>query len=148
MVFDEETGVAYAGYNAELIRAFLILVHYTDLDLTEHDNPQGRYEVYDAFDTHGLWSEIYQIVNADMQAVDAICWRLEHSAKVNFERRHSMEYKLGKIFEGMLGTENLTESIARAEGLNSKLIDMLAAFQDKKPVPAAGGLRLDKKPST
>ena len=55
-----------------------------------------------------------------------------------------MEYKLGKVFESLLGTENLVETIAKAEGLNSKLIDLLGAMQTKKPA-AATGLRFDKK---
>lgn len=36
MAFDEEAGIAYEGYNAELSRAFLILRYYTDLDLTPY----------------------------------------------------------------------------------------------------------------
>ena len=48
MVFDEAAGVAYESYNAELIRAFLILVHYTDLDLSAYDTPEGRYAAQDA----------------------------------------------------------------------------------------------------
>lgn len=144
-MFDEETGIAYEGYNAALIRAFLILAHYTDLELSEYDNPQGRYEVYDAIATHGLWDEILQIVEKDMCDVDEICWRLESSARETFARRHSLDYRLGKLFEGLLGTENLTETIAHAEGLNNKLVEMLAAYQEKKPTSAAGGLRFDKR---
>lgn len=144
MVFDAENGIAYEGYNAELIRAFLILVHYTDLDLSQYDTPQGRYEAYDMIASHGLWETILKIVAADMVAVDSICYRLQYSAQRNFEHRHSLEYRICKLFEGLLGTENLTETVAKAEGLNSKLIDMLEALRKTKPM-SAGGLQFAKK---
>lgn len=145
MVFDEELGLAYEGYNAELIRAFLILVHYTDLDLTELDNPEGRYTAYDAIASHGLWNKIMAIVDEDMADVDNICMRLESSARRTFERRHSMDYRLGKTFASLLGTEDLMETVAKAEGLNTKLIDMLEAVQDKKQHSEVGGVRFAKK---
>lgn len=146
MVFDEESGIAYEGYNAELIRAFLILVHYTDLDLSQYDTPQGRYEAYDMIASHGLWEAISHIVAADMVAVDSICCRLQCSAQRVFEQKHSLEYRIGKMFEGLLGTENLAETVAKAEGLNSKLIDMLGALRKTQPVSAgASGMRFAKK---
>ena len=72
MVFDEVAGVAYESYNAELIRAFLILVHYTDLDLSEYDTPEGRYAAQDAVASYGLWQKILDIVEQDVNNVDAI----------------------------------------------------------------------------
>lgn len=145
MVFDEELGITYEGYNAELIRAFLILVHYTDLELTELDNPEGRQEAYDAFTSYQLWEEIMAIVDEDMADVDNISMRLEASARKRFEREHSLGYRLGKTFESLLGTEDLTQTVAKAEGLNSKLIDMLGALKEKKQHSEVGGIRFAKK---
>ena len=140
LVFDEKLGLAFEGYNAELLRAFLILVHYTDLDIAQYDNPQGRYDVYDAIASHRLWEEIMDIVDSDMADVDDSAYKLERSAKENFERQHALSYKLGQVFESLLGTENLTETVAKAEGLNSALIDMLGALQKEKAAkPTVGG---------
>ena len=44
----------------------------------------------------------------------------------------------------LLGTEDLTQTVAKAEALNGKLIDMLAAVQ-KQPTANTGGLKLAKK---
>ena len=132
MVFDEENGIAYEGYNAELIRAFLILTHYTDMDVSEFDTPQGRYDLYDIIASHGLWKEIMEIVDDDMADVDGIIFDLQNAARRSFERKHSLEYRAGKVFESLLGTENLAETLAKAEGLNSKLIDMMGAFGHKQ----------------
>ena len=144
MVFDEESGIAYEGYNAELMRAFLILVYYTDLDLADYDTMEGRQLVYDTLSSHGLWDNILQIVNEDMRVVAAICTQLMEASKRNFEHKYTMEYKLRKVFDSLLGTENLVETIAKAEGLNSKLIDLMGAMQTKKPA-AVSGMRFDKK---
>ena len=143
-MFDEETGIAYEAYNAELIRAFLILKYYTDLDLAEYDNPEGRCAVHDALASHGLWREIMDIVDADMDDVDVIAYKLGSSARRSFEEKHSLSRLVMKTFGALLGTEDLTQTIAKAETLNGKLIDMLGAVQ-KQPVANTGGLKLVKK---
>ena len=58
MIFDEKVGIAFEGYNAELIRAFLILVHYTDLDTTPYDTGEDRQALYDILATHDMWPDI------------------------------------------------------------------------------------------
>lgn len=146
MVFDEEVGIAYEAYNAELIRAFLILKYYTDLDLAEYDNPEDRATIHDALASHGLWREIMDIVDADMDDVDMITFKLGNSARRSFEEKHSLSHMVMKTFSALLGTEDLAQTIAKAETLNGKLIDMLAAVQ-KQPTANTGGLRLAKKDS-
>lgn len=144
MVFDEEAGIAYEAYNAELIRAFLILKYYTDLDLAEYDNPEGRAAIHDALASHGLWRDIMDVVDLDMDDVDMIAFKLGSSARRSFEEKHSLSRMLMKTFGALLGTEDLTQTIAKAESLNGKLIDMLAAVQ-KQPTANTGGLQLAKK---
>ena len=130
-VFDEKRGVAYTGYNADLIRAFLILVHYTDLNTAEYDTPEGHYTLYDIIATHDLWPAILKIVQDDMTLVDMISMQLSTSARHGFEREHSLEYQTS-----LLGTEDIAATIAKAEGLNTKLIELLGAVQ-KSPVPVS-----------
>ena len=146
MIFDEKIGIAFEGYNADLIRAFLVLVHYTDLDTSVFDTAQGRQELFDIIATHGLWESIMEIVEDDLEDVDCISARLETSARRSFEHEHSLHFQALKTFQSLLGTEDVTETIAKAEGLNSKLIDMLGALQREQANPVkAGGLQLAKK---
>lgn len=70
---------------------------------------------------------------------------MQNAARRNFERKHSLEYRAGKVFESLLGTENLAETLAKAEGLNSKLIDMMGAFQRQQAPVGLGGMRLARK---
>ena len=146
MIFDEKKGIAFEGYNADLIHAFLVLVHYTDLDTSAFDTAQGRQELFDIIATHGLWESIMEIVEDDLEDVDCISARLETSARRSFEHEHSLHFQALKTFQSLLGTEDVTETIAKAEGLNSKLIDMLGALQREQANPMkAGGLQLAKK---
>lgn len=146
MIFDEKKGIAFEGYNADLIHAFLVLVHYTDLDTSAFDTAEGRQELFDIIATHGLWESIMEIVEDDLEDVDCISARLEISARRNFEHEHSLHFQVLKTFQSLLGTEDVTETIAKAEGLNSKLIDMLGALQREQANPVkAGGLQLAKK---
>lgn len=149
MIFDEKKGIAFEGYNADLIHAFLVLVHYTDLDTSAFDTAEGRQELFDIIATHGLWESIMEIVEDDLEDVDCISARLETSARRSFEHEHSLHFQALKTFQSLLGTEDVTETIAKAEGLNSKLIDMLGALQREQANPVkAGGLQLAKKADT
>ena len=146
MIFDEKKGIAFEGYNADLIHAFLVLVHYTDLDTSVFDTAQGRQELFDIIATHGLWEGIMEVVEDDLEDVDCISARLETSARRSFEHEHSLHFQVLKTFQSLLGTEDVTETIAKAEGLNSKLIDMLGTLQREQANPVkAGGLQLAKK---
>ena len=146
MIFDEKKGIAFEGYNADLIHAFLVLVHYTDLDTSAFDTAQGRQELFDIIATHGLWEGIMEVVEDDLEDVDCISARLETSARRSFEHEQSLHFQVLKTFQSLLGTEDVTETIAKAEGLNSKLIDMLGALQREQANPVkAGGLQLAKK---
>ena len=146
MIFDEKKGIAFEGYNADLIHAFLVLVHYTDLDTSVFDTAQGRQELFDIIATHGLWESIMEIVEDDLEDVDCISARLETSARRSFEHEHSLHFQAMKTFQSLLGTEDVTETIAKAEGLNAKLIDMLGTLQREQANPVkAGGLQLAKK---
>ena len=146
MIFDEKKGIAFEGYNADLIHAFLVLVHYTDLDTSVFDTAQGRQELFDIIATHGLWESIMEVVEDDLEDVDCISAHLETSARRSFEHEHSLHFQVLKTFQSLLGTEDVTETIAKAEGLNSKLIDMLGTLQREQANPVkAGGLQLAKK---
>ena len=146
MIFDEKKGIAFEGYNADLIHAFLVLVHYTDLDTSAFDTAEGRQELFDIIATHGLWEGIMEVVEDDLEDVNCISARLETSARRSFEHEHSLHFQVLKAFQSLLGTEDVTETIAKAEGLNSKLIDMLGTLQREQANPVkAGGLQLAKK---
>ena len=84
------------------------------------------------------------IVDMDMDDVDVIAFKLGSSARRSFEEKHSLSRMIMKTFASLLGSEDLAQTVAKAEVLNGKLIDMLAAVQ-KQPAANTGGLKLAKK---
>ena len=115
------------------------------LDLSDYDSAQGRYELYDVIATHDLWKPIMDIVERDFGDVMNMYYRLSVSAKRNFEAEHSLTHRVGKVFESLLGTENLTDTVAHAEQLNSRLIDMLGAMRKEQTPGNVTGLKLAKR---
>lgn len=86
-----------------------------------------------------------EIVERDFDDVMDMYYRLSVSAKRNFEAEHSLTHRVGKVFESLLGTENLTDTIAHAEQLNSKLIDMLGTMRKEQTPGNVTGLKLAKR---
>lgn len=72
-------------------------------------------------------------------------YRLSVSARRSFEAEHSLAHRFGKVFESLLGTENLTDTVAHAERLNSKLIDMLGAMRKEQTHGSVTGLKLARR---
>lgn len=101
--------------------------------------------MYDIIATHALWKPIMEIVENDFDDVMDIYCRLFASARRNFETEHSLPHRFGKVFESLLGTENLTDTVAHAEQLNSKLIDMLGAMRREQTPGNVTGLKLAKR---
>ena len=56
----------------------------------------------------------------------------------------NMYYRLS-VSASLLGTENLTDTVAHAEQLNSKLIDMLGAMRKEQTPGNVTGLKLAKR---
>ena len=121
-------------------------MNYTDLEIAEYDTPTGRPELCDMIASHGLWGKIMGIIEEDLKQVNGICDLLVYGARKTFEQKHSLEYRMNKVFASLLGTEDLAETIAKAEGLNSKLIDLFGMVRNEEKKPGEGtGLRFDKR---
>ena len=86
-----------------------------------------------------------EIIKGDFDDVMDMYYRLSASAKRNFEAEHSLTHRFGKVFESLLGTENLTDTVAHAEQLNSRLIDMLGAMRKEQMPGNVAGLKLAKR---
>ena len=63
--------------------------------------------MYDVIATHDLWKPIMEIVERDFDDVMDMYYRLSVSAKRNFEAEHSLTHRAGKVFESLLGTEDI-----------------------------------------
>lgn len=139
MVFDEELGVAYEGYTYDTVLLVLVMRHYSDLDMTAYADEAGWNELHDLLASHGQIDPLYAIVQSDLDQVLAIYHRIRDAARLTFERRHSLSYKAGKAFASLLAEENLMTTLAKAEDINSQMIDMLGAYRKTHPTGQAPG---------
>lgn len=62
------------------------------------------------------------------------------------EQTYSLQFQVLNPFQNLLGTEDVTETIARVENLNSRLIDMQGALQrEQASLVKAGGFAVGKE---
>ncbi len=135
LVFDEDAGIVYEGYTYEVVLVVLMMKYYTDLDLSTFEGEEGWYQLYDLLESHGALDALYGMLAPDLGQVEKIYRHIKDAAAATFEKQHSLAHKVMKSFGSLLGDEDLMTSVAKAEGINSRMIDMLAAFQQKPQTP-------------
>ncbi|MDO4549387.1 MAG: hypothetical protein Q4D04_14955 [Clostridia bacterium] len=140
LVFDEESGLAYEGYNSETMRVMCVMNHYTDLDVSDYDTADGRYALHDILESTGALKQILELVEDDLLEVESIYHSLRVAAQRTFEHTHSLKYMAQKSLGGLLTGEDITESIAKASAINNKMVEMLGALgREKAAKPSIGG---------
>ena len=137
-MFDEETGTVYEGYNKDLITLVHIVNRYTDIDVSNYDTPEGRYELYDILDSTGALERIHDIIDYDLDKVDEIYDAIVHGVKLTYERSHSLSHQIKQTLGSILGNEDIADTFAKALDVNAGLIDMMGAMKREK----------ENKPST
>lgn len=132
LVFDEDAGLVYEGYTSELILVVLMVKYYTDLDVSAYEGEEGWYQLYDLLESHGVLDQLYLELAADLGLVKEVYRQIKKAATKTFEKKHSLDYLMSKSFGSLLGTEDIMTSVAQAEGVNTRMIDLLEAFQQRE----------------
>jgi len=79
---------------------------------------------------------LYGFLDEDLRKVLQVYERIREAAKLAFEREKSLSYLVGKAFGGILSDEDITKTIARADGVNNTMVEMLGAFNRLRPGPS------------
>ena len=137
LVFDETLGLVYEGYTHELALVYLTMRYYTDFDLEAYSDSESWYTLYDLLESYGILDLLYGCLDADLQKVLRIYEKIKESAKYTFERERSLSYLAQKTFGSLLSTEDITATIAQAEGVNHTMIELLESFNRLRPGPSA-----------
>lgn len=140
LVFDEESGLVYEGYNHNLAETMCMLRWYTDIELSPYEDADGRYVLYDILDSHGALTKIREIAEGDLDEALYIYYDLKNAAQRTFERKHSLNHLLKQTLGSILGNEDITTTFAKAQEINGSLIDMLGAMKREKAKKPGGGL--------
>lgn len=118
----------------------LVLRYYTDLDVEPYEDADGRYALYDALESHGAWNEIWNMVSQDMSKVMDIYFFIMGAARETFAAKHSIGHMVKQTLQSVLGTEDIATSFAKAQEINSSLIDMMGAFRREQSKKPGGGI--------
>lgn len=126
---NEETSVVYIAYNQDLVKTFLTVKYYTNIDVSDYDKNDRWHEVYDYVLFNGLLDDINTVVQKDMDLIQSIYYRM-YSVMDETERvANSLSHKIKKSFSSILTDEDITETLAKSEIINEKMIDMLGVFR-------------------
>lgn len=135
LVFDEDAGLVYEGYNRDLAELMCILKWYTDVELGAYATEEGRYLLSDIMESHGTMTQIREIAGEDLAKVQGIYADLKTAARRTFEQKHGLSHLIRSTLGAILGGEDITKTVAHAQDINASLIDMLGALNREK----AGG---------
>jgi len=128
LVFDEELGIVYEGYTYEAVLVMCMMRYYTDLDVSEYEDENGWNTLCDILESNALLDNLYDMLSYDLDTVLGIYEKIKTAATRTFEHKHSLGYRAGRAFGSILTDEDITATLAKAEGVNSTMIDLLGAF--------------------
>lgn len=127
-MFDEDLGLVYEAYTAELVLVMCMMKYYTDLDMTEYEGEEGWYTLYDILESNGVLDHLYGYLAPDLEKVKAVYATLRESAAKTFQHKHSLDFLAKKSFGSLLSTEDITQTIAQASDVNNTMVALLDSF--------------------
>lgn len=148
LVFDEERGVAFEGYTHEAVTIACMMEYYTDLDMAAYADEEGMYALVDLLVSHGALDILWDELSEDLYHVRRIYEAIRASAIRSFEHGLTLDHLIRKSFGFLFTGEDITETLAKADGVNNTMVELLGAFMKQQAAPDATGgklLRFGKK---
>lgn len=131
MVLDEENYAVYHSYQTELIELLLICKYYTNIDTEEMQDERGWKMLYDYLMTNEMLEKVRCLVDKDFYRVLGIESYISDSLGKTFEAKHSLPVRLLKTFGSILTEEDMAETLAKSEEVNSVMLDLIGAYKEK-----------------
>lgn len=151
MTEDEEAGVCYEKYIADVIECFFILKYYTDLELGDYELGYAK-KVFDWFtnNNHDL-CELCEVTGYQCE-VEPIVERLKDGVKAHITGMNSIRMQIRKLIDSIYGNQGLIDELAKSTELNEEMISLLGSgmkmLENKKKGQAGrrtDGLNFAKK---
>lgn len=130
-VLDEENYVVYESYQTELIELLLTCKYYTNIDTAEMQDEHSWKMLYDYLAANKMLEELRRVVQEDFYRVIGIGSYISDSLKKTFEAKHSLSVRLLKTFGSILTDEDMAETLAKSEEVNSVMLDLIGAYKEK-----------------
>ncbi len=149
IVADEENGIAYDSYRIDIEADYMMVKYYTNIDVDGIPTE----DVFDYAKRTGLLDKIKLVTNDDTYLTLAMGDKMVFAATTAIEKRGSLPYFIKNRMGYLLDAEKTAETLAQAEDLKEKMIDILGAVKErdmmksvqKKPAVIPGGVNLAKK---
>lgn len=130
-VLDEENYAVYESYQTELIELLLTCKYYTNIDTEEMQDERSWKMLYDYLAANKMLEELRRVVQEDFYRVIGIGSYISDSLKKTFEAKHSLSVRLLKTFGSILTDEDMAETLAKSEEVNSVMLDLIGAYKEK-----------------
>lgn len=149
IVADEENGIVYDSYRIDIEWDYVMVKYYTNIDVDGIPTE----DVFDYAKRTGLLDKIKLVTNDDTYLTLAMGDKMVFAATTAIEKRGSLPYFIKNRMGYLLDAEKTAETLAQAEDLKEKMIDILGAVKErdmmksvqKKPAVIPGGVNLAKK---
>lgn len=126
MTEDEEAGICYEKYVADMIETFFILKYYSDLELGDYEMEYAK-KVYDWFTNNNHdRSELCEITGYRSD-VEPIVDRLKNGVKAHIAGMNSTQAQIRKLIDSIYGNQGLIDELAKSTELNEEMISLLGA---------------------
>lgn len=149
IVADEENGITYDSYRIDIEADYMMVKYYTNIDVDGIPTE----DVFDYAKRAGLLESVKEIAGEDFYLTLSMGDKMVFAASTAIENRGSLPYFIKNRMGYLLDAEKTAETLAQAEDLKEKMIDILGAVKErdmmksvqKKPAVIPGGMNLAKK---
>lgn len=125
LVMTHDNSCAFESYEFDKYEKFMIAKYYTDID-TDGVTPD---EIADFFVNNEMMMEINEIVRKDYNAVEDIYWRIADTFTKTYEDDRCLTKALRTSFGFLFNGEDVTKSLAQAEGVRDTLFEAIGALR-------------------
>lgn len=138
-VICDPSGCAYMSYKYDLIRMFLIVEYYTNVDISDWNTEDGQQAIFDYMTRSGdsPMSRYEKMCENeafchDLDLVENIFSLMSEAMMYKHEHSSTLSYKLGKAFESFIDDGNILKSLEEKNEINEKMLDLFSAYNEKR----------------
>lgn len=131
-VTDDAAEIMYDSYKKPLLECALVTKYYTNIDVSEMAEEKDWKLLIDWLTMNGIYHELFSAVEQDYKLVRELYILMRYATYHSYEESHTLSAKIKKSFASLLTDEDITESIAKSEAVNSQMIDMIGAAMERK----------------
>lgn len=113
-------------------REMLMVKYYTNIDMDDYQDEEGRKRLYDYLTGKGIIDEIYKAIMPDEHLVTLMADNMLSAVKEVYNQRNSISFVIRDAFMKMMDNEENADALAKAQSTTKTMMDMYQALQEKE----------------